>query len=227
MVKRKVSNKKVPVSGGMNKNLVVGVVVVLLLVGVFLYFNNQKDVGLMPGMPDDGMPGDGILGDGGVPDTSDEHIVLTAVGTCPFGTKLANVDCNYDLISAHAKIEKAPNWHTSFSCTQTRPGNYPYWEGTVDHCSCEYDDDKPTCEDKGYNDVEGSLKDKCGPTKRSHSISEGHGNMWSRTSKAECETKGSSFCSQYCLGLKPDRIPRYTPDYGKPLICCVPRGGVA
>ena len=42
MVKKKVSNK------GMNKNLVIGIVVVLLLVGVFLYFNNQKEVGLMP-----------------------------------------------------------------------------------------------------------------------------------------------------------------------------------
>jgi hypothetical protein len=58
MVKKKVSNKKVPVSGGMNKNLVIGVVVVLLLVGVFWYFNNQKEVGLSqpmePKMPESG-----------------------------------------------------------------------------------------------------------------------------------------------------------------------------
>ena len=70
MVKRKVSNKKVPVSGGMNKNLVVGIVVVLLLVGVFLYFNNQKEVGLMPGMPDDGMP-PGAPESGGMPGSGD------------------------------------------------------------------------------------------------------------------------------------------------------------
>jgi hypothetical protein len=43
MVKKKVSNK------GMNKNLIIGIIVVaLLLVGGFLYFNNQKEVGLSP-----------------------------------------------------------------------------------------------------------------------------------------------------------------------------------
>ena len=43
MVNKKVSNK------GMNKNLIIGIIVVaLLLVGGFLYFNNQKEVGLSP-----------------------------------------------------------------------------------------------------------------------------------------------------------------------------------
>ena len=44
MVKKKVSKKK----GIDNKNLILGVVVILLLIGVFWYFNNQKDVGLAP-----------------------------------------------------------------------------------------------------------------------------------------------------------------------------------
>ena len=44
-VKKKVSKKK----GIDNKNLILGMVVILLLVGVFLYFNNQKDVGLSSG----------------------------------------------------------------------------------------------------------------------------------------------------------------------------------
>ena len=65
MVGKKVSKKKVPVSGGMNKNLVVGVVVVLLLVGVFLYFNQSDEVGLSPGMPGNGPGGGGNGGDGG------------------------------------------------------------------------------------------------------------------------------------------------------------------
>jgi len=43
MVKRKVSNK------GMNKNLIIGIiVVVLLLVGVFLYFSGDDEIGLSP-----------------------------------------------------------------------------------------------------------------------------------------------------------------------------------
>ena len=53
MAKKKVSNK------GMNKNLVIGIVVVLLLIGVFWYFNNQKEVGLSPGIPPMDGPGDG------------------------------------------------------------------------------------------------------------------------------------------------------------------------
>ena len=44
MARKKVSKK------GVNKNLIIGVVVVvLLLIGIFWYFNNKKEVGLSPG----------------------------------------------------------------------------------------------------------------------------------------------------------------------------------
>ncbi len=78
MVKKKVSNK------GMNKNLVIGIVVVLLLIGVFLYFNNQKEVGLSPGIPPMDGPGDG--GDG--------------AGETKFGEK-TSAYCWCECISAH------------------------------------------------------------------------------------------------------------------------------
>jgi hypothetical protein len=56
MVKKKVSKKK----GIDNKNLILGVVVILLLIGVFWYFNNQG-VYFQPGM--ENMNGDDGMGD--------------------------------------------------------------------------------------------------------------------------------------------------------------------
>ena len=89
MAKKKVSNK------GMNKNLVIGiVVVVLLLIGVFWYFNNQKEVGLSPPMPPMGGPGNG---DGDGTGTDEESKGKKQKATClsmPFGGHPTNIEMN-------------------------------------------------------------------------------------------------------------------------------------
>jgi hypothetical protein len=69
MAKKKVSKKK----GIDNKNLILGVVVILLLIGVFWYFNNQG-VYFQPG--DDGMGDDGM----GSMDESDEDMDEPEIG---------------------------------------------------------------------------------------------------------------------------------------------------
>jgi hypothetical protein len=60
MVGKKVSKKK----GRDSNNLVVGIIVILLLIGVFWYFNQSDEVGLSPGMPGNGQGGGGNGGDG-------------------------------------------------------------------------------------------------------------------------------------------------------------------